>query len=108
MRTYIKNLQKKEEGKRKQIFAGAMIVSMFFVGVIWIYGLGVRFGNPEVKEKTREDIKPFKLFSNSLSDTYSNVSASVGKASSKDTVKTETEQKDEKQIDLMPIEYSNQ
>ncbi|KKQ19460.1 MAG: hypothetical protein US34_C0021G0002 [Candidatus Nomurabacteria bacterium GW2011_GWC2_36_9] len=64
MRQYIKKLQAKDEGKRKQIFAGAMIVSMSIVGLIWVYGLGVRFGNPEVAVQANEDIKPFKLFSN--------------------------------------------
>ena len=80
MRTYIKKLQAKEETVRKQIFAGLLIVSMVFVGFIWIYNLGNRF-EKENKEQVREDVKPFKLFANSISDTYKNISASVGNAS---------------------------
>jgi len=108
MRAYIKKLQSKEEPVRKQIFAGAMVVTMSLVGVVWVYGLGVRFGNPDVKTQASEDIKPFKLFSNSISDTYKNVSASVGKTpAAKDIINEEVEQQSEKQIDLTPVEYDN-
>jgi hypothetical protein len=108
MRQYIKKLQAKEEGKRKQIFAGVMIVAMSFVALIWVYSLGVRFGDGKVKTQAREDIKPFKLFSNSISDTFKNVSASVGKAPSVDKISSEISNENEKQIDLIPVEYPNQ
>lgn len=108
MRQYIKKLQGKEEYKRKQIFVGVMTVCMSFVVFVWMYGLGVRFGNPEIKTQTEEDIKPFKLFSNSLSDTFNNISASVGKAPSSDQAKNDIKINEEKQIDLIPVEYSNQ
>lgn len=103
MRAYIKKLQSKDEGTRKRIFVGTMIGSMSIVTLIWVYGLGVRFTNPSIKEHANEDIKPFKLFSNSISSTYSNISASVGKASLKNN-----KEKEQKQIDLIPIEYTNQ
>lgn len=106
MRAYIKKIQSKSEDTRRLIFLGSMILCMSFVSFIWIYGLGVRFGNPEVKVQANEDIKPFKLFSNSLSSTLKNVSASVGNINlnkNKDTVV-----KPEKQINLIPVEYTNQ
>lgn len=93
MRKYIKKLQSKSEDTRKLIFVGSLIVCMSFVSFIWIYNLGNRFGNPQVKEQANADIKPFKLFSNSISDTYKNVSASVGKISP--------------EIDLIPVENTN-
>ena len=105
MRAYIKKLQAKDEVVRKQIFAGLMIVSMAFVGFVWIYSLGGRINNNKVKEQAREDVKPFKLFANSLSDTYKNISASVGNIK---TVKEEAEKVKkeavEKQIDLIVVE----
>lgn len=104
MRKYIKKLQSKSEDTRKLIFVGSLIVCMSFVSFIWIYNLGTRFGNPQVKEQANKDIKPFKLFTNSISDTYKNVSASVGKISSEVAPKIEPE----KQIDLIPVESTNQ
>ena len=108
MRAYIKKLQSKEEGARKRIFVGAMIGSMSVVTLIWVYGLGVRFGDPSIKVHANEDIKPFKLFGNSISDTYKNISASVGKAPSVTNTVKEVDPKTEKQIDLIPVEYTNQ
>jgi len=102
MRAYIKKLQSKPENIRKQIFFGSLIVCMFFVSLIWVGGLGYKFSKkPEVK--TENEIKPFSLFSQSISDTYKNVTASVGDISK---VKKETEQKkeNEKVIDLIPVE----
>lgn len=104
MRAHIKKLQSKSEDTRKLIFVGTMIVCMSFVSFVWIYGLGVRFGNPEVKQQADEDIKPFKLFGDSISSTYKNVSASVGKIKlNKDPVATP-----DKQVDLIPSEKINQ
>jgi hypothetical protein len=104
MRAYIKKLQAKDEVVRKQIFAGLMIVSMAFVGFVWIYNLTGRFDH-KAKEQVREDVKPFKLFANSLSDTYKNISASVGNISK---TKNETEKVEkeieQKQIDLIVVE----
>ena len=113
MRAYIKKLQSKKEETRKQIFAGVMIVSMSFVVLVWFYSLGDIFSNPKVKEQTNEDIKPFKLFSNSISDTYKSIGASVGKIPSvtdnannnSDETNTTTPNK---QIDLIPVENTNQ
>ena len=119
MKAYIKKLQSKEEGKRKQIFAFTMIGSMSIVSIIWIYSLGVRFSSPKIETQTNEDIKPFKLFSNSVSNAYNSISASVGKVPSIDKIKKQTQTQttntntntdtsvQDKQIDLIPVEYSN-
>ena len=104
MRAYIKKLQSKSEDTRKLMFVGSLIVCMSFVSFIWIYNLGTRFGNPKVAEQTNEDIKPFKLFGDSISNTYKDMSASVGKITSKKEAKVTPE----KQIDLIPVEYTNQ
>lgn len=109
MRAYIRKIQAKKVETRKQIFAGLLIVSMFFVCLIWVYTLGVRFGNPKVKEQTREDIKPFKLFGNSISSTYKEISNSIDKVpSKKDLIKEESDTSLENQVDLIPVENNNQ
>ena len=117
MRAYIKKLQSKSEDTRKLIFTASLIISMSIVVLIWVYSLGVRFGNPEVKVQANEDIKPFKLFTNSISDVYKNMSASVGKIYTSNSISnTVTEVKNyneeikavsDKQIDLIPVEYTN-
>lgn len=110
MRTYIKKLQSKTEETRKLIFVSSLIASMSVVSFIWIYGLSDRLGDSQVKVQTNEDIKPFKLFTSSMSDTFKSISASVGKVSStKEEIKKEESNEDtEKEIDLIPVEYTNQ
>lgn len=114
MRTYIKKLQAKDEIVRKQIFFGLMVVSMAIVGSIWIYNLTDRFDS-KVKEQAREDVKPFKLFANSLSGTYENISASVGNIKKlKNSEESKVDEspivkQNEKQIDLIVVsENSNE
>lgn len=114
MRAYIKKLQSKNEEARKQILVVSLIVCMSFVGIIWVTSLGYKFNNKKEAVKTEEEIKPFALFGQTIKDTFDNVTASVGSVSSsikkeipteeKVEIKTETE----KQIDLIPVEYTNQ
>lgn len=104
MRTYIKKIQSKSEDTRKQILVGSLILCMSFVGFIWISSFGSKFNN-ESADKAQEDIKPFSLFGKSISDTYKNVSASVGNISSlnksaEESVPVETR----KQIDLVVVQ----
>lgn len=108
MRQYIKKLQSKSEDTRKLIFMVSLIVCMSFASFIWIYSLGNRFGNPKVVEQTNAEIKPFKLFSNSIKDTFSNIGASVGNSPFVKDANVSVDSKSEKQIDLIPVEYTNQ
>ena len=101
MRAYIKKLQSKSEETRKLIFVSVLILCMSFVSFIWIYNLGTRFGDGKVAEQTDEDIKPFQLFKNSLSDTFKNISASVANSPS-------ISSSPDKKIDLIPVEVDNQ
>lgn len=107
MREYIKKLQSKDEIVRKQILLILMVVSMLFVVVIFSLSLGWRFKKTS-KVEVKESAKPFALFANSLGEAYSNISASVGNVSSinKNPISNLIPEK-EKQIDLIPVEYSN-
>ena len=107
MRKYIKKLQSKSENTRKRILVGSLIISMSFVFLIWINGLGYRL-NKNTPTQTQENIKPFSMFEKLFSDTYTNISASVGKISSstkKERQPARRNLKKEKQIDLIPVEY---
>ncbi len=107
MNSYIKKLQSKDEGKRKQILVVSLVVSMTIVGSVWMYSLSDRFSskNKEAKSLAEADstIKPFKLFANSISSAYHNITASVGNISKPKA----NDQPEEKQIDLIPVEYPN-
>ena len=97
MRAYIKKLQSKKEESRRAILVGALTLSMCLVGFVWIESLSSRF-NADTSAKTAESIKPFALFANSLSDTFSDISASVGSIGVNNT---DTK---EKQVNVIPIE----
>ena len=103
MRAYIKKLQSKSESTRKQIFAGALIVSMSLVAFVWVSSLGYKFSNNN-QEKVADDIKPFSMFGKTIADTVSNVSASVGNIKLPQK-KTQEEINSKNQIDLIPVEY---
>lgn len=108
MREYIKKLQSKSEVARKQILVGSLIVSMSLVALIWVGSLSSHFGHNQTA-KVENTTKPFALLGQSISDTYNNVTASVGNISTsikKEKQKVE-EEKVEKQIDLIPVEPQN-
>jgi hypothetical protein len=107
MRAYIRKLQNKPKHIRKQILVGTLIVAMAFVSSVWIYGLGYRFSS-QMKEKVASDVKPFALFGNSIGNAYQNIKASVGDISSLGKNNNQTDNKNLKQIDLIPVEYANQ
>lgn len=108
MRAYIKKLQSKSEIVRKQILMGSLVFCMFFVGLIWINSLGHKFSKDNTA-KIQDGIKPFALLGQTISNTYNNVTASVGNISSskKEESKKVEKIEIEKKIDLIPVEYSN-
>jgi lipopolysaccharide export LptBFGC system permease protein LptF len=99
MYSYIKKLQTKKEDTRKQILVGSLIVSMSFVFLIWVTTFGQK-SEAKIAKETQEQ-KPFSLLSSSFSETYNNISASVGNISKN----TKEKKKNEKVIELIPVEY---
>ncbi len=95
MNSYVKKLQSKTEESRKQILTFSLLICMSVVVFIWVYSLGGRF-NERTSEQASNDLKPFKLFANSISNTYQNITASAKDAP---TVK-----EDNKQIQLIPVQ----
>jgi len=107
MKEYIKKLQSKPEGERKVILFWSLAVCMCLICFIWVSSLGPRFSKEEDVSKMEESVKPFALFGQAVSDTYNNVTASVGNISiPKEELKVEEvkEAEVEKQIDLIPVE----
>jgi hypothetical protein len=103
MKAYIKKLRAKPIHVRKQIFTGALIVSMSFVFIIWVTNIGYQPKEKIAVEKNTQ-VKPFALLGQTFSETYNGLSASVGELST--NVKQEVKKtKKEKVIDLIPVEY---
>jgi NADH:ubiquinone oxidoreductase subunit 2 (subunit N) len=102
MRTYIKKLQTKSEDTKKIILVTALSISMFIVGSIWIYGITASFNKKVEVKANKEEVKPLALFTNLFSDTYKNISASVGNVPF--LQKKEEVKNTEKQIDLIVVE----
>ena len=102
MREYIKKLRSKPEHIRKQILTASLIACMSIVLLVWISGLGYQFTKSRAEDK--ETTKPFALLGQTISETYSNITASVGNVKS---IKKEEEKKVEveKQINLIPVEH---
>ena len=80
MREYIKKIQSKPEDVRKSYVFGAMVVSMIFVGSIWVYSVHDILSS-DTEEVATEEVSPFALFRDSFNATYDNISASVGSVS---------------------------
>ena len=97
MNSYVKKLQSKTEESRKQILTFSLLICMSVFVFIWVYSLGDRF-NEKTSEQANNDLKPFKLFANSISNTYQNITASASDAT---TVK---EEENKKQIQLIPVQ----
>ena len=102
MRAYIKKLQTKSEDTKKLILVTALSISMFIVGSIWIYGITANFNKKVEVKANKEEVKPIALFTNLFSDTYKNISASVGNVSF--LQKKEEIKNTDKQIDLIVVE----
>ncbi len=106
MNQYIQKIRQKSDQERKQYAMLWTIVSMAVVGSVWMYSISNRFDS-RVSEQTVEDVKPFSIFSKTLSATYKNIYASVGsinQAVQKVPAKETSEIVPEKVIDLIPIE----
>lgn len=106
MRTYIKKIQEKPEHIRRRILVVTLVLSMAVVSSVWIYGLGYRFSEKK-EEQASSGVKPFALFGNSIGSAYNNILASVGNISTIGRDDKKVEVGSDKQIDLIPVEYTN-
>lgn len=102
MHEYINKIQSKSESARKQILAGSLIAVMSLVGVVWVSSFSHK-SNRSNTVSTEEAVKPFALFGKNISNTYKNISASVGNIS----FSQEEKGTPDKVIDLIPVEYTN-
>jgi hypothetical protein len=98
---YIHTLRAKPEAVKKQILYVSLISIMAVVVFIWVYSLEDHFSSDQTAANTDATVKPFTLFANSIASTYDNISASVGKITSK----KEADAPAGKQIDLIVVDH---
>lgn len=80
MKDYIYRLRQKPEETRKQYVFFFIAIFMSLVIGLWIYSLTHKFSSPSNQNdsiQVSEDIKPFKMFANTIKDTYQNAKASA-------------------------------
>jgi hypothetical protein len=102
MRKYIRKLQSKPKDYRKKVMVVAMCISMVLVVSVWVYDLSDDSKDVS-KDQVSDSVKPFKLFGNSISSAYQNITASVGNISS---IKKQVDD-GQKQVELIPVEKNN-
>lgn len=102
---YIKHLQSKPIEHKKQIIAVGMIMSSFVVIGAFYLNINNAFSQNTNQVSVNDDIGPFKLFKNSISNTYSNLTASVGNIKNITKTKEQEPEKLEegKMIELIPV-----
>ncbi len=71
MKTIIHKLKQKPEAVRKQIVFATTILLTAIITVFWIASLGNHFSTPVTQSKLADDLKPFNM----LKDNLSNVNA---------------------------------
>ena len=107
MHTYIKHIQSKPEHIRKQILVVSLVLAMFLVALVWLFDFtdNVLTQADQRPTDTTGQISPFQLLSNSFTNTYHNLTASVGNISfSTPEEKSVTK----KQIDLIVVDPNKQ
>jgi len=102
MKEYIKKIQSKPEHVRKQYLWIYVVLSMVIVGGIWSFSLTNRFGEKKEVAQKSEETGPFKLFGETIRNTVSGVTASVGSIKSSSM---EVESNDSGKI--IPLEVVN-
>ncbi|MFH1608846.1 MAG: hypothetical protein ABH951_02395 [Patescibacteria group bacterium] len=74
MRKTIHRLRQKPEEERRQILHIIIIIAAIFMILLWVFSLGKNVSTPETKIKMKEDLKPFSVLKDNLSDGYKSVS----------------------------------
>lgn len=84
MKEYIKKIQSKPEHIRKQHLWLYVVSFMIIITGIWVFSLNNRF-TPKEENVSGEsnNIKPFKVFGETLKNSFKDITASVGSISSK-------------------------
>lgn len=74
MRKTIHRLRQKPEEERRHILHISIIIIAIVMILLWAFSLGKNLSKPEVKTKVKQDMQPFSVLKDNLSDGYKSVS----------------------------------
>jgi len=74
MKKIIRNLRKQPEETRRHILHIVTITAAIVLIILWSYSLGKNLTNPDVKEKIKQDLKPFSVLKDNIVGCYKNIS----------------------------------
>ncbi|HPS21291.1 MAG TPA: hypothetical protein PLO44_00565 [Candidatus Paceibacterota bacterium] len=74
MRKTIHKLRQKPEEERRHILHISIIIIAIVMILLWAFSLGKNLSQPEVKEKVKQDLQPFSVLKDNLSEGYKSVS----------------------------------
>lgn len=108
MYKYIQNIKEKDESVRKKVVMKWMALSVLVVVFAWVMTISSRFNNDIVvmDESKEDEPKPLQMFKDSISVAYRSLSASAGNIPKFKEIKNEIN-REEKMINLTPVEYTN-
>jgi hypothetical protein len=74
MRKTIHKLRQKPEEERRHILHISIIVIAIVMVLLWAFSLGRHLTRPEIKVKTKQDMQPFSVLKDNLTEGYKSVS----------------------------------
>jgi hypothetical protein len=74
MRKTIHRLRQKPEEERRHILHISIVIAAIIMIALWVFSLGKSLTAPETKQKVKQDLQPFSVLKNNLSDGYKSVS----------------------------------
>lgn len=74
MKKIIRNLRKQPEETRRHILHIVTIAAAIIMIILWSYSLGRNLTNPDVKEKIKQDLKPFSVLKDNIVGGYKSIS----------------------------------
>lgn len=74
MRKTIHKLRQKPKEERRHILHISIIIIAIVMILLWSFSLGKNLSQPEVKEKVKQDLQPFSVLKDNLSEGYKSVS----------------------------------
>ncbi|MFZ2072158.1 MAG: hypothetical protein WA101_01575 [Minisyncoccia bacterium] len=77
MKKIIHKLRQRPEEDRRHILHILTIASAIIMIILWSYSLGRNLTNPDVKEKVKQDLKPFSVLKDNIVGGYKSISEST-------------------------------
>ena len=74
MKNIIHHIRRQPEKVRRNILHVLTVFAGVLLLLLWVYSLGANLGNPDLKVKAENDLKPFITLKNNIVDGYKSIS----------------------------------